>query len=119
MKVLDRLKMELNNRRYFEDSAYEVFLQENELNITAEYNKDLMKIALLCTVKDILSVVCNDTTCMANIKTEFNTVDEAYKWIKDRIKTLEIEIKELEQKNITNDNENPSPFTLLFSGREY
>ncbi len=34
MKVLDRLKLELNNKDYFNDEEYTIYLEENDLSAT-------------------------------------------------------------------------------------
>ena len=42
MQVINRLKMELANQNYFEDTQYMQFLEENNLNPISEYNKPII-----------------------------------------------------------------------------
>lgn len=71
MQVLDRLKLELSNQKYFTDTEYTQFLTENNLTPTDEYNKAEMQKGLLNTVIDVLEAVSNDIDTMRTISTEF------------------------------------------------
>ena len=67
MTMLERLKLELNNKEYLTDDNYMVFLSENTLNSTETYNKATMQKPLLLTVIDILEVVSNDVDIMRRV----------------------------------------------------
>ncbi len=90
MKVLDRLKLELNNKDYFSDKEYIIYLEENDLKATDEYIKKDMQKDLLITVVDVLESVSNDVDLMRKItdgSTDFTT-SEAYKLLKKRIEDI-------------------------------
>lgn len=100
MNVLDRLKVELNHKDYFTDEEYTMYLQENELTATDNYNKSTMQRNLLLTVIDILEAVSNDVDLMRTIAdgTTNMSIGECIKLlstrindIKDRIATLPID----------------------------
>ena len=46
MQVLNRLKMQLSNQKYFTDEQYIQFLTENNLSAADEYNKPTMQTAI-------------------------------------------------------------------------
>lgn len=58
--TLKRLKLELANKEYFDDTQYTLFLSENNLVATQEYDKSTMQRNLLSTVLDILNMLSND-----------------------------------------------------------
>ena len=43
MQNLDRLKLELNNKEYFTEEEYSIFLNENGLDPIAKYDKSTMQ----------------------------------------------------------------------------
>ena len=110
MTILDRLKLELNNKQYFSDSEYNVFLQENDLTPTADYVKATHQRDLLYTVIDILESLANDTQLMQRVQTEFLTTSDAIKWLEKRIIAIKNRINALPV-----ENEETSPFSLLFT----
>ena len=57
MTVLERLKLELNNKQYFSDDEYMVFFEENNLNPDDDYNKNTMRVHLLYTIIDVLEAL--------------------------------------------------------------
>ncbi len=109
MNILDRLKLELNNKEYFTDTEYETFLNENALNPLDNYNKSTMQRDLLYTVVDILEAVANDVDLMRRVETEFATTNEAVKFINDRIDRIRNRIL-----NIPDNEEEYSNVGLLF-----
>lgn len=90
MTVIDRLKIELNNKDYFEDSTYTMYLQENTLTATDVYNKSTMQRNLLLTVVDILEAVSNDVDLMRKVEdsTTGLSTSEAYKMLQTRIQDI-------------------------------
>ncbi|MBV1819050.1 hypothetical protein [Clostridium cochlearium] len=112
MTVLERLKIELNNKDYFENDTYIMYLQENNLDPTVEYNKNTMQRDLLLTVIDILEAVSNDVDLMR--KVEDNTVGlgttEAYKLLRQRIQDIKERIA-----SIPISEESFSNVSLLFT----
>lgn len=70
MTVLERLKLELNNKQYFSDDEYMVFLEENNLNPDDDYNKNTMRVNLLYTIIDVLEVLMNNLG-MYRVQIEF------------------------------------------------
>ncbi|CAK7015739.1 hypothetical protein [Tissierella sp.] len=110
MTNLERLKLELNNKKYFTDTEYAVFLDENNLISTEEYNKSTMQRDLLYTVVDVLESLANDVDLMRKIETEFTTTSEAVKFLNDRIERIRQRIE-----NIKDSSEEYSSFQLLFT----
>ncbi|NFG97867.1 hypothetical protein [Clostridium sporogenes] len=112
MKVLDRLKLELNNKDYFSDKEYIIYLEENDLKATDEYIKKDMQKDLLITVVDVLESVSNDVDLMRKItdgSTDFTT-SEAYKLLKKRIEDIKQRIA-----SIPVTEEDYSNISLLFT----
>ncbi|EPY6472028.1 hypothetical protein ACWO4B_002699 [Clostridium sporogenes] len=112
MKVLDRLKLELNNKDYFTDNEYIIYLEENDLIATDEYIKKYMQKDLLITVVDTLEAVSNDVDLMRKIQdgsTEFST-SEAYKLLRKRIEDIKQRIA-----SIPVTEEDYSNVSLLFT----
>ncbi|EPY6467482.1 hypothetical protein ACWO2F_001914 [Clostridium sporogenes] len=112
MKVLDRLKLELNNKDYFTDNEYTIYLEENDLIATDEYIKKDMQRDLLITVVDILESVSNDVDLMRKItdgSTDFTT-NEAYKLLRQRIEDIKQRIASIPQTE-----EDYSNVSLLFT----
>lgn len=112
MTVLERLKLELNNKEYFTDAEYQVYLEENNLVYTEQYNKNTMQRDLLYTVVDILESVANDVDLMRKIETEFATTSEAIRFLNDRIDRIRNRIL-----NIADTDETVSNVSLLFTRR--
>ncbi|WP_129598415.1 hypothetical protein [Anaerophilus nitritogenes] len=111
MTILERLKIELNNKDYFTDAEYTMFLSENDLDAEVEYDKEKDQIQLLQTVVQILEAVSNDIDLMRRVETEFQTTSDAMKWLEKRIDKINKKIEELENAK----DEEYSPFTLLFT----
>lgn len=112
MKVLDRLKLELNNKDYFSDKEYIIYLEENDLKATDEYIKKDMQKDLLITVVDVLESVSNDVDLMRKItdgSTDFTT-NEAYKLLRQRIEDIKQRIA-----SIPVTEEDYSNISLLFT----
>ncbi|HID0816082.1 hypothetical protein [Clostridium botulinum] len=112
MKVLDRLKLELNNKDYFIDKEYTIYLEENDLTATDEYIKKDMQKDLLITVVDILESVSNDVDLMRKVtdgSTDFTT-NEAYKLLRQRIEDIKQRIA-----SIPVTEEDYSNISLLFT----
>ncbi len=112
--VLQRLKIELNNKEYFDDDTYKILIAENDLLYSTTYDKDSMQRKLLITVKDILEAVSNDVDIMMRVSSEFQNQDSAYRWLKDRIEQLELKIEKTPDPEVVVDYFN-SPFTLMFT----
>ena len=110
MTILERLKLELNNKEYLTDDNYMVFLSENTLNSTETYNKATMQKSLLLTVIDILEVVSNDVDIMRRVETEFSTTSDAYKHLHERIQNVKDRIA-----SIPDAEEEYSPFSLMYT----
>lgn len=88
MTNLNRLKLELANKKYFTDDEYTLLLEEQGLNPTSEYNKKQDELYLLQTVISILQMLSNDINLYRSIETEFATNTQAYTNLKDRIDEL-------------------------------
>lgn len=112
MTVLDRLKLELNNKDYFQDSEYTVFLDENNLSSTDNYDKATMQRNLLLTVIDILEAISNDVDLMRSITdaTTNLSVGEALKLLQTRISDIKDKIATIS----IDDDEEHSSFGMMF-----
>jgi len=112
LKVIDRLKLELSNKKYFSDEEYTTFLSENNLNPDDNYDKSTMQKALLYTVVDILEAVSNNVDLLRKVETEFTTTGEAYKHLQSRIVDIKKRIATIPDVQEPDSN---SPFTLIFT----
>lgn len=98
MKVLERLKLQLSNKEYYTDAEYSIFLEENNLVPTGNYDKSTMQIQLLETNVLVLETLSNDVDLMRKIQTnDIATIDQAYKYIALRITSLNEKILTLKQ----------------------
>lgn len=109
MTNLERLKLELNHKKYYKDNEYQVFLEENNLVPTGNYVKADNEINLLKTVVAVLETLANDTDLMRKIDDKnILSVDQAYKFLEKRIYRINNKIIELqEEKDGTNYNIRP------------
>lgn len=109
MTNLERLKLELNHKKYYKDNEYEVFLTENNLGCSETYVKADNEINLLKTVVAVLETLANDTDLMRKIDDKnILSVDQAYKFLEKRIYRINNKIIELqEEKDGTNYNIRP------------
>lgn len=98
---LERLKLALNNKEYYTDDEYNLFLEESGLYPEDTYIKDTMEIQLLETVIVVLESLSNDVDMMRKVSSEEIglTTDEAYKYLASRIKTLNEKILTLKEMN--------------------
>lgn len=110
MMNLQRLKLELNNKKYFTDEEYTVFLDENNLVADDEYDKATMQVDLLYTIVDVLEALLNDVDMYRKVQTEFMTTGEAVKHFKSRIDDIRQKIFDIQSKDI----EEESCFSMLF-----
>ena len=99
MTNLERLKMMLNNKEYFTDTEFEVFLSENGLVVTDTYIKVDNEINLLETTVAILESLSNDVDMMRKISSDEIglTTEEAFKYLATRIKNLNEKILTLKE----------------------
>lgn len=113
--VLERLKLELNNKDYLEDDGYITYLEENNLVSTDIYDKATMQRNLLLTVIDIFTVVSNDTDLMRNITdaTTNLSVGECFKFLQIRIQDIKDKIATLPTHDDT-DNEGSGMVSMMF-----
>ncbi|ABR48982.1 conserved hypothetical protein [Alkaliphilus metalliredigens QYMF] len=111
MTNLQRLKLELNNKEYFTDTEYTVFLEENNLSPEDTYIKEGNQRSLLYTIVDILESLLNDVDLYRRVQTEFQTTGQAVQYFRNRIQDLKIKIQDL------SDDADVSPFTLMFTRR--
>lgn len=114
MTVLERLKVELNHKDYFTDEEYTMYLQENELTSTENYDKSTMQRNLLLTVVDILEAVSNDVDLMRKVEdsTTGLSISDAYKLLQNRIKDINSRIATIPT---VNEEDVYSNVSLLFT----
>ena len=92
ISVLDRLKMELNNKEYYSDDTLSIYLDENNLDGSKVYTKVTMQKNLLQTVYDILDSLANNIDLFRSVETEFATTGQAYKYLQKRLDDIEKKI---------------------------
>lgn len=114
MTTLERLKIELNNKDYFEDSTYIMYLSENNLISTDSYDKSTMQKNLLLSVVDILEAVANDVDLMRKVSDDTTglSTSEAYKLLQSRIQDIKSRIATIPSTDETQEYSNVS---LLFT----
>lgn len=112
---LNRLKMELNNKEYYTDEEYSIFLQENDLLGDDDYgNTKEDKIKLLKTTVQVLETLANDVDLMRKLDAkDILTTSEASKYLQKRIDQLNSKIVDLEFELLNGSNISP----LFFGGR--
>lgn len=109
--TLERLKIELNNKDYYTDDVFTMYLDENNLTATDTYSKTTMQKQLLQTVYDIMQSLSNNIDLFRSVETEFATTGEAYKYLKQRMDDIEVRI--LAIPDVT--EVKPSVFNFMFS----
>lgn len=109
MTVLERLKIELNNKEYLSDPEYITLLKENDLTETVAYVKSTMQKSLLYTVIDVLEIISNDIDKLRKVETDFATTESAFKHLEKRIEKIKQRIYEI------SDEETDSNISLLYS----
>lgn len=115
MTVLERLKIELNHKDYFSDEEYKMYLSENELTDTDNYDKATMQRGLLLTIIDILEAVSNDVDLMRTITdaTTNMSVSDALKLLENRISNIKDRIATLPDDNPEDDDN--GMFKMMFT----
>lgn len=109
---LDRLKMALNNKPYYSDDALKVYLDENGLSYSADYNKDKDYKNLLQATYDVLEALYNDIDSFRNISTEFSNTSSAAKHLSDRLDALQKKINAIPDSS--DEGKQKSIFTHMF-----
>lgn len=111
--ILNRLKLELGNKEYYSEEVYKTLLEENDLVWEDDYKKEVHEIGLLNTVIAILETLSNDVDIMRKINSnDLLTVDQAYKYLSQRIYNLKAKVIELQEAKVEyTGNINPIFFT--------
>ena len=107
---LDRLKMELGHKPYCEDDELCIFLEENGLTYSWNYDKDAMERQLLYTVISILEMLSNNVDFYMKIELNFQTQSQALDNIIKRIAHLHRRIDLITQA----ESEKGSDFTFMY-----
>lgn len=102
--VLERLKIELNNKDYYSDDIMTMYLEENDLDATATYIKSDMQKQLLQVVYDILQSLSNNLDLFRNVQTEFATTGEAYKYLSARMDDIQARILAIPDGEVVQDS---------------
>lgn len=105
MTNLERLKLQLSNKKYFSDTEYTVFLEENNLVANEQYNKETNQIKLLQTCVTVLEILENDVDLMRKLANpDILSTSQAYKYINTQIQNINSKIITLkeEENNGTN-----------------
>ncbi|WP_333888300.1 hypothetical protein [Clostridium sp.] len=113
MTVLERLKIELNNKDYFTDDVYTMYLEENNLASTDTCNKEAMQCNLLLAIIDILESLSNDIDLMRKVEDGINNLNvaECYKLLEMRIQKIKDRIASIPD----SDTEEYSNVFMLFT----
>ena len=112
MTVLQRFKIELNNKNYYDDDTFAMYLDENGLTATDTYDKTTMRKELYQTVYDVLNSLANNIDLFRSVETEFATTSEAYKYLAQRLNNIEATIISIPDS--TDDSEPDSMFNFMF-----
>lgn len=98
MTNIQRLKLELSNKNYYTDEEYSLFLDENNLTATSNYNNEENQIKLLQTVVNILETLANDVDLMRKVDSkDIISTDQAIKYLSARIDTINRKIIDLKE----------------------
>lgn len=111
MTTLERLKVELNQKPYFSDEIFSMYLEENNLDPAAEYNKAKDQHGLFGAVLDVLQSLANDIDLFRKTETEFVSTGEAYKYLQRRLDDIKNRIAA-----IPDDGESRSDWCFPFIG---
>ena len=109
--TLERLKIELNNKDYYNDDILTMYLSENDLTSTVTYTKATMQKQLLQTVYDILQSLSNNIDLFRSVETEFSNSTQAYQYLSKRMDDLEVRILAIPDSTGTK----TSVFNFMFS----
>lgn len=94
MTVLEVLKMELKGLQGYEDTELLVYLENNDLVHTDNYNKS-MRIQILQTALDVLGSMANNQSYFANKQHEDFNVSEFGITLQNRIDQLTVQVRKL------------------------
>lgn len=111
MTNLERLKIELNQKPYYSDEIFKMYLGENDLDPAAEYNKAKDQRGLFGAVLDVLQSLANDIDLFRKTETEFVNTGEAYKYLQRRLDDIKNRIAA-----IPDDGESRSDWSFPFVG---
>lgn len=94
---LERLKIELSEKEYFEDTdrIYSSVLEENDLDPGETYSKSSDQVNMLESVYSILQILANNIELYIKVETEFTTTSAAYQFLEKRLKSLREDIDKL------------------------
>lgn len=112
----ERLMMYLNHRQYYSRREMEVYLNENGLDGSEDYNKNTDYRKILCTVLDILESLLNNIDLFRTVEVEFATVSTAYNALERRIQKLRQRIDEIPDEPV--EGGRGSDFTHIFYNRQ-
>ena len=97
MTILERMKLELNNKNYYTDAEYTQFLIEAGISLVADaYNNNTNRRSVLRAVKAVFESLANNIDYFRTITTEFATTTQAMGYINDRINAYDKQIAELD-----------------------
>lgn len=97
MTILERMKLELNNKNYYTDAEYTQFLIEAGISlVTDAYNNNTNRRSVLRAVKAVFESLANNIDYFRTITTEFATTTQAMGYINDRINAYDKQIAELD-----------------------
>lgn len=123
MNNLSRLKLELNNKTYYDnqDEILTSILEDNDLDPYDEYSKANDRINMLESVFDFMQTLANDTDVFIKVTSEFTTVSAAYAYLQKRLKDIRAEIDRVKEEERIDSSldEGQSRLTsyMFFNGR--
>ena len=123
MTNLSRLKLELNNKTYYDnqDEILTSILEDNDLDPYDEYSKANDRINMLESVFDFMQTLANDTDVFIKVTSEFTTVSAAYAYLQKRLKDIRAEIDRVKEEERIDSSldEGQSRLTsyMFFNGR--
>lgn len=91
----ERLMMYLNHKQYYTEYEMMVYLSENGLEPSADYDKNTDYRKMHCALLEILESLTNNIDVFRTVETEFATTSEAYNYLERRIQKLKQKIDEI------------------------
>lgn len=108
----ERLMIYLNHKQYYPEGEMYMFLEENGLDPTANYNKETDYRKMHCALLEILESLTNNIDIFRTVDTEFATTTEAYNYLERRIQKLRQKIDDIPDE--PNDSGRSADFTHMF-----
>lgn len=110
ISIIERVKMEIRGCEELTDQQLSIYIVENGLDPTGEYNPESMneKKSIYAVALNVLESVASDITLMKRIKLDDMEVSDFHENLLSRIVTLEKKLRQMKSEN------NQSDIFMLF-----